>query len=151
MKRKRHELILKLIEEYPITTQDELLKYLFDRGFDVTQATVSRDIKELNLIKTSDNDGNYRYGVSQNEQQKTRERYDSILSSSVIKISYACNMICVTCHTGMAQAACFAIDKIKNEKIIGTLAGDDTIFIMCKSEEDARDVCRILKELTNRS
>ena len=147
MKRKRHLMILKLISEYPISTQDELLKLLFDNGFDVTQATISRDIRELKLIKTTDSQGRYRYSVPKEKNNDSSNKYNSVLSSSVVEVRCACNMVCVRCLTGTAQAVCFIIDEQKSEKIIGTLAGDDTIFIMCANEDDAQKVCKNIKHL----
>lgn len=147
MKKKRHLMILKLINENPISTQEELLELLHLNGFDVTQATVSRDIKELKLVKTTNNDGKYSYRFAQDAEEDETPKHTSILSSSVINVRYACNMVCILCNPGMAQAVCFSIDEMKSENIIGTLAGDDTIFVMCPNENDAKKVCDMVKTL----
>lgn len=149
MKRKRLLMILKLISEQPISTQEELLTLLSEKGFDVTQATISRDIKELKLIKTTDSEGRYCYNVPEEKQNENSKSYSSLLSSGILQVRHACNMVCVSCSTGTAQAVCFAIDELKNDKIIGTLAGDDTIFVMCASEKEAQEVSRLIKELAN--
>lgn len=143
-------MILKLISEHPISTQEELISYLFKNGFDVTQATVSRDIKELKLVKTTDSQGRYRYSLPEEKQTDNTSNYNSLLSSNVLDVKYACNMVCVLCTTGTAQAVCFAIDELKNENIIGTLAGDDTIFAMCASEQKACEVCQMIRKLAKK-
>ncbi len=147
MKRKRHSMILKLIEEYSVSKQEELLELLCKNGFDVTQATVSRDIKELKLVKTTDKNGKYCYSY-QNDNNNESKNYNTILSTSVISVRKACNMVCVLCNTGTAQAVCFAIDELKLNQIIGTIAGDDTIFIMCESDSDAIIVSEKIKKLS---
>lgn len=148
MKRKRHLMILKLIEEHSVSKQEELLELLCKNGFDVTQATVSRDIKELKLVKTTDKNGKYCYSY-QNENNNDNKNYNSLISTSVTSVKCACNMVCVLCNTGTAQAVCFKIDELKFEQIIGTIAGDDTIFIMCESDSDAIIVSEKIKELSS--
>ena len=150
MKKKRHALILKLIETKAISTQEDLLQLLCESGFDVTQATVSRDIKELKLVKTSDSTGQYSYSLpTEIKPENSKSKFNAILSSSIKNAQHACNMVCVLCNSGMAQAACFAIDELKSEYILGTLAGEDTIFIMCKSEEDAEKVSGMINNMLN--
>ena len=135
MKRKRHALILELIQQYEITTQDELLAKLRENGFEVTQATVSRDIKELRLVKAMSPSGQYRYmaGAAQGDEYLTK--FYTIFSGSVISVDYAGNTCVVKCYAGMAQAACASIDAMHFEGIVGTLAGDDTIFVLCRTPE----------------
>jgi transcriptional regulator of arginine metabolism len=134
MKKKRHEQILKLIENYSISTQDELLKRLRENGFEATQATVSRDIKELRLVKTMGSNSTYRYTVGKTETDEMLEKFYSIFANSVISADYAGNTIVIRCYTGMAQAACAAFDSMKWDGLVGTLAGDDTIFALCRTE-----------------
>ena len=150
MKRKRLLMILQLISECPISTQEELIKHLSDNGFDVTQATVSRDIKELKLVKTTDSQGRYRYSVPDDKQIDGLGNYNSLLSSNVVDVKYACNMVCVLCTTGTAPAVCYAIDELKSSNIIGTLAGDDTIFIMCANEQQSEEVSKMIKKLARK-
>lgn len=140
MKKKRHGAILELIKSEPISTQEELLSYLCEHGFNVTQATVSRDIKELHLVKRADGKGQYKYCVSDISEGKNSNRFDSIFSSTIISVECASNMVCIKCHVGMANAACAALDSMEWEEIIGTLAGDDTIFVMCKTAHAALNV-----------
>lgn len=139
MKKGRHEAILSLIKKESIGTQDELMQRLNEMGYKVTQATVSRDIKALKLVKTPFEAGQYRYTVSSGEGEDHSGKYYSILSHSVTDVNYAGNMVVVKCFSGMAQAACAAIDNLMLSKIVGTLAGDDTIFVLCKDETNAEE------------
>ena len=139
MKKERHELILNLIESNNISTQEELLQNLLALGVNVTQATVSRDIKELRLVKQSFPNGEYRYTVASEGDEKMI-KYRSIFSDSVYSIDLAGNICVIKCHVGTAQAACTAIDRFNIENIVGTLAGDDTIFVACKNEDAASSV-----------
>lgn len=138
MKSNRHVKIVELINKYPITTQDELLEYLRKEGFDVTQSTVSRDIKKLRLTKSLDNNGKYRYQAPSQKAINTKNGFLNIVDSSVISADFAMNMVVVKTYAGMAQAVCAAFDSMDNEAVVGTIAGDDTIFIVCKSEESAK-------------
>ncbi len=135
MKRKRHALILELIQQYEITTQDELLAKLRENGFEVTQATVSRDIKELRLVKAMSPGGQYRYMASAAQGDEYLAKFYTIFSGSVISVDYAGNTCVLKCYSGMAQAACAAIDAMHFDGIVGTLAGDDTIFVLCRTPE----------------
>lgn len=138
MKAKRHSEILKLITEHDIDTQEELLRLLKAEGYNVTQATVSRDINELNLIKALTSDGSYKYHLSRGSvSPDLKNKYISILSDCVISADFAGNTAVVKCHNGMAQAACAAIDGMKFDSVVGTLAGDDTIFVLFKTESNA--------------
>lgn len=151
MKSKRHSKILELIAEQVISTQEELLALLKDEGFDVTQATVSRDIKELRLIKTTVN-GNYRYTTANAPDKSTdiSYKFHTIFSEAVINIDYAQNIVLVKCYTGMANAACAAMDSIHWTGVVGTLSGDDTIFVLCRNEEFAAQLCNELKKFLNK-
>ena len=142
MKKARHEVILSLIEKENIGTQESLLERLIEEGFSVTQATISRDIKALRLIKTPTGDGEYKYVYVQKDSEDYTQKYYSILSHS------AGNMAVVKCYTGMAQAACTAVDNIVTDKIVGTLAGDDTIFVLCKDESAASELKKRIEKIT---
>ena len=137
MKKRRHKLILDLINRYDIGTQDELLALLRDEGCDVTQATVSRDIKELKLIKVSTGDGGYKYAARDENDPKQSVKYLNIIRETIISLKCANNIIVVKTFTGMAQAACAAIDSLYHNRIIGSIAGDDTIFIAVENNEVA--------------
>lgn len=148
MKPKRHAKILELIAEYPINTQEELLGLLKARGFDVTQATVSRDIKELRLIKTLTEDGKYKYTVGvQEDKSNFAGKFHSIFRDSVLHIDYVDNIVVLKCYVGMAQAACAALDAMKWNGLAGTLAGDDTIFVLMRSGAHASEMVTELKKL----
>ena len=135
VKKKRHETILRLIEQYCLSTQTELLELLKKEGFDTTQATVSRDIKDLRLVKKVDELGRSRYAVDSGDSGELLGKYRSIFSHSVISADYAGNTLVIRCYTGMAQAACAALDSMHWEGLVGTLAGDDTIFALCRTPE----------------
>lgn len=147
MKRKRHALILKLISEKPISTQEELLEYLCNHDFDVTQATVSRDIKELRLIKITDENGRYRYSLPKENSNDMSSKLLMLFSSAVTGVDYAMNIVCLNCHSGMAQGACSALDSMSYGEIVGTVAGDDTIFVLCRTEENAKELAEKFKGL----
>ena len=147
MKKKRHEKIMELIEKYPIDTQEELLKRLREAEFDVTQATVSRDIKELRLVKMLSSGGRYRYAKPKEEKRETGEKFRSLFINSAVSVDWAQNIACVKCHTGTANAVCAAMDSFPWNDIVGTIAGDDTIFILMKSEEKAAFIAGELKKM----
>ncbi len=144
MKNKRHEKILQIIKEKIIVTQDELQNLLVEMGFNVTQSTVSRDIKELRIVKAQDINGIYRYMSPQNGQisvqDNTKEHYIDMFSKGAIDVKYAVNNIVVKCYNGMASSTCVAIDTLFGNEILGSLAGDDTIIIVAATEHDARSL-----------
>lgn len=151
MKKNRHEAILSLISRVDIGTQEELMQKLNDLGYKVTQATVSRDIKSLKLIKTPVSSGQYKYSYVNNEAEDFSGKYYSILSHSVTSVDYAGNMAVVKCYAGMANAACAAMDNLDIENIVGTLAGDDTIFVLCRNEESAADFKDYIEKVSKNS
>ena len=137
MKTKRHSKILELISEKDIATQEDLLIYLRESGFDVTQATVSRDIKELRLVKTMIIDGKYRYSPATTDANADVSTKYAVFNQSAKSVDYANNMIVIKCYTGMASAACAVLDAMNHEGVVGTLAGDDTIFVLMRDEKMA--------------
>lgn len=146
-RKQRQELILSLIAENTVSTQEQLLELLQEKGCDVTQATVSRDINELALIKCTAPDGVYKYAVpalSIKRNASADKSFISMISEGVISVDYALNTVVVKCLTGMAQAVCAKLDYAGIENVVGTIAGDDTIFILMRSEKDAQ---RLVKEL----
>ena len=149
MKNKRQEMILKLVAENEVTTQEELCEALRLHGFEAAQATVSRDIKELALIKTSEENGKSRYALPQLKKQAMDENGGlifKIISDSVKAIDHASNIVVIKCAAGMAQAICSKLDSTNIHSVVGTIAGDDTIFILMRTERDAE---RLSIELTN--
>lgn len=151
MKKSRHALILRLIEQYNISTQDELLEKLLESGISVTQATVSRDIKELKLIKRPSSSGVYKYCVAESaasdEQNNHNSKYYTIFVQSVIFVDCAENICVLKCHTGTANAACAALDSLNFDNIVGTLAGDDTVFVLCRTAASAVETKEKMEKL----
>ena len=150
MKTRRHAKILELIQEHHIDTQEELLCCLKDEGYDVTQATVSRDIKELRLLKTLGSDGKYRYSTGKTDTLDISSKFYTLFSDSVLSVDYANNIAVIKCMTGMAQAVCAAMDSIHWDGVVGTLAGDDTIFVLCRNENGAVNLVSEFKKLLGR-
>lgn len=147
MKKRRHEKILQIIGNNTVDTQEELLRLLREEGFDVTQATVSRDIKELRLVKTQTGNGKYRYTAPKDGSRDMSSRFFSLFSENTISVQSACNMVVIKSLTGMAQAVCAAMDSLHWEGIVGTLAGDDTIFAVTQDEECARRFAEELRRM----
>jgi len=139
MKNQRHQKILELINAYPIERQEDLLTRLKEEGFQVTQATVSRDIRQLRLVKAATGDGHYRYTTpaGENSRGNRPSRFETIFGESVISIESAGNIVMVKCHSGMASAACEVFDLVTWEGVIGSLAGENTFIILTRSEDAA--------------
>ena len=146
MKKDRHAKILELIEKFDISTQEELLEKLLECGVEVTQATVSRDIKELRLVKHPASGGQYKYSLATGSDEKYM-KYSAIFTQSVTYSDYAQNICMLKCHPGTAQAACAAIDALEISEVLGTIAGDDTIFILCRTERAAQNTKREIDSL----
>lgn len=140
MKNKRHDKILELIKNNDVDTQEELLRLLKESRYNVTQATVSRDIKELRLIKVQTDMGKYRYEYKEIDKENISLGFFGLFSSSVIKVEAAQNLVVIKSIGGMAQAICAGIDSMHFESLVGTLAGDDTIFIVMRDNENAKSV-----------
>nr|WP_316624831.1 arginine repressor [uncultured Ruminococcus sp.] len=149
MKTTRHNKILELINKFQITTQEELIEHLRAEGYDVTQSTVSRDIKQLRLTKTLMPDGKYRYQASPSSEKGAKNNFHTIFSSSVISIEDAMNIVVIKTFSGMAQAACAALDMMSFDSVVGTLAGEDTIIVVCKTAEHAKDCAAELENYLN--
>ena len=147
MKTKRHSIILELISEKDIATQEDLLIYLRESGFDVTQATVSRDIKELRLVKTMISDGKYRYSPATTDANADVSTKYAVFNQSAKSVDYANNMIVIKCYNGMANAACAVLDAMNHEGVVGTLAGDDTIFVLMRDEKMAVALVENIRKL----
>ncbi len=139
MKKKRQQKILEIIANNIVLTQDDIQNLLLEAGFKVTQSTVSRDIKELRLIKGHDAAGNYRYVSSElkDTDKQSFAHYREIVSRYAVGVDYALNDVVVKCMAGMASSVCVALDAIYNDMMLGTIAGDDTIFIVTRSEAQA--------------
>ena len=142
MKNQRQNLIMQIVKDENIGTQEELREALKRHGLKVTQATVSRDIKELSLVKTIGSDGNYKYSLPALKKDIAEQNNGifGIISDAVVSVDHALNTVVVKCHTGMAQAVCAKLDNV-----VGTLAGDDTIFILMRTEKDASHMAEELR------
>ncbi len=137
MKRIRQEKLLELIAKYEIETQDELIERLRESGFEVTQATVSRDIRELNISKMTTGKGTYRYVLPKHTSQSSNMKFNSALIDALISVDYACNLIVLKTHAGLANALAVGIEAMHLENILGCVAGDDTILLVSRNEDAA--------------
>lgn len=142
MKARRQALIREIVESQSIQTQEELAQALGERGMVVTQATVSRDIKEMHLLKVLAEDGSYRYATMDREEQGTNERLIRMLSDSVVSMDSANNLIVIRTLPGSAHVAGEAVDCLKCPEVLGTIAGDNTILVIVRSNEDVDAVMR---------
>lgn len=136
MKTNRHAKIIELINTYRIETQEELADLLNKEGFRVTQATVSRDIRDLKLTKVPAEDGRQRYAVHLSSDNGMSEKYMRVLRDGYISMDMAQNILVIKTVAGMASAVCAAIDAMKWNEVVGTLAGDDTIMCANRSADD---------------
>jgi transcriptional regulator of arginine metabolism len=149
MKIARHAKILEIINNKDIETQEELAEELKKSGMDVTQATVSRDIKELKLIKVLSDSGRYKYASISPTENILSDKLVAIFTQTVLLIDYVNNTVVVRTISGSAPAAAEAIDSLNFDGIVGTLAGDNTIFILTRSNEKAEEIVGKLKKLVN--
>ena len=137
MKLARHAKILELIETYEIETQDELAQKLCEEGFNVTQATVSRDIREMKLTKIATEKGRQKYAVISSHDSEVTERMTRVFREAVVKMDYAQNILVVKTLGGMGMAVAVALDNMQNSEILGTIAGDDTVFCVVRNHNQA--------------
>jgi len=135
MKQKRHNAILELIEKQEIETQEELAELLIKEGYNVTQATISRDIKALRLVKTVASTGAYKY--SKGRSKKAEDDSKNIIVQSTVSVNYAQNIVVLKTHSGMANGVAAIIDSMNIPEILGTVAGDDTVICIAKTEQEA--------------
>ena len=147
MKSERHAMILNLIETTNVETQEELADMLKQRGICVTQATVSRDIKELRLIKVLAENGGYKYATVDKAEAGMKERFVRIFGDSVVGINTSANLVIVKTLSGSANAAVEAVDSMHWNDIVGTMAGDNTIFIAARDEKAVPDIVKRLSAM----
>lgn len=148
MKQKRRNTILSIINSKAIETQSELTQELLDMGFAVTQATVSRDIKDLHIIKCQTGDGRYRYAQAGSTGfPKGGDRIKSIFSNSVLSVDCALNQIVIKTLSGMAQAAAITIESMDRPEVLGTVAGDDTVLVIVRSTKQAQSLAAKLSDI----
>lgn len=149
MKKNRQMKVLEIISKHDVETQDELIELLKAEEYYVTQATISRDIRELDLIKVSTQRGTYKYTVSshaENEKKKT-SHFGNALVSSLVSIDFAGNVIVVKTVPGMSNAIAIEIERIHMPEMLGCVAGDDTIIMVMRNEDKAMDISARLREL----
>ena len=147
MKTSRQEKILELIHEHEIETQEQLLDELKKAGFQTTQATISRDIKQLRIVKALGPHGTYCYTTSPRAVEHTfSAKLNLIFRQCVTNIDYAQNLIVIKTMPGLASAACSALDKLELNEILGTLAGDDTCFVVLRDTASAAALCSEIRE-----
>lgn len=146
MKAKRQRKIIELISDYEVETQEELAHLLNDSGFVVTQATISRDIRDLNLTKITIQNGKQKYAVPNATSMVMNSKYMRVLNDGILSVEVSANIMVIKTVAGMAMAVGAAIDAINIKEIIGCIAGDDTIMCVIKEAESADKVKEYLEE-----
>lgn len=147
MKKNRQEKLLELISRYEIDTQDELIGRLREHGFDVTQATISRDIRELKIAKMMTGRGVYRYVLPKQTDNRGGFAFNPALVDAVISVDSALNTVVLKTSPGLAQAVAVGIDRLDTQQILGCVAGDDTILIVTRDTECAEMISDRIREL----
>lgn len=147
MKQKRQAKIMEIIEEHEIETQDELLYQLVQAGFQTTQATISRDIREMNLTKIAVPGGRQKYALGKDTRHEATESYRQVLSAGIISMEAAENMIVIKTVSGVAMAAGAALDNMQIPGLMGCIAGDDTIFLVARSKELTRSIISTIEKM----
>lgn len=150
MKRRRLEKIIELIGKYDIETQEELADRLQREGFQVTQATVSRDIRELKLSKVPVSGGRQKYALLDHQEHQMAEKYVNILRQAFVSMDSAQNILVIKTVSGMAMAVAAALDKINWKEIVGCIAGDDTVMCAIRTLEDTATVMQELEKIVKR-
>lgn len=149
MKSERQNKIIELITKHNIGTQEELAAALNDAGFNVTQATVSRDIRELNLTKTAVDGKRQKYVVYQSDKSHMNDKFIRVLKDGFVAVDYAQNILVIKTVPGMAMAVCAALDAMKWHEIVGTIAGDDTIMCAVRTVDDTIKLMDKLKKIVH--
>lgn len=149
MKENRQNKIKEIIETQSIETQDELLNQLLQQGFSTTQATISRDIREMHLTKVPDGTGKQKYAMIQNADTDVTRKYHQVLSAGVLSLDYAENILVVRTVSGMAMAVAAALDNMELQGFLGCIAGDDTIFAVTRSKEFCKSIIAEVKKVAS--
>lgn len=151
MKKKRQEKIIEIINEYEVETQEDLARYLNEAGYSVTQATVSRDIRDMSLVKVPGVKVKQRYTVSTEGggggSSGPGRQYTGVLQDGVVSMEQAGNLLVVKTVSGMAMAVAAAIDSMQLEGMVGSIAGDDTILCAIKTEEQVKEVMQSMQNM----
>ena len=149
MKRNRQEAILRVISQYEVETQQELAQRLKEEGFEVTQATVSRDIRDMKHSKMPTGEGHQKYVRFHNDEKHLSGKYVNVLKEGFVSIDMAQNILVVKTVSGMAMAVAAAIDAMKYPEIVGTIAGDDTIMMAVRTVEDTKSLMNQILQLVH--
>lgn len=149
MKEKRQNKIKEIIEINKIETQDELLAELGKAGFSTTQATISRDIREMKLTKISDGAGKQKYTMIQNTDTDVIKKYQQVISAGILNMDYAENIIIIHTVSGMAMAVAAALDNMNIQGFMGCIAGDDTIFAVTRNQEFCKEIIADIKKVAS--
>ncbi len=147
MKSRRQDEIIRLISAFDIETQEELASELRKLGYKVTQATISRDIRELHLIKVASKGGGFKYAKPEKHEIAVSERLARILTDSMVRVDFSGNIIVVNTISGSANVAAEALDNLGWPEILGTIAGDNTIFIVVKNDADTAEISERIRNL----
>lgn len=140
MKGNRQKKILEIVNRFHIETQDDLIDRLMTEGYAVTQATVSRDIRELQLTKTLTSEGTYRYVAPKREEMAVGLKFNATLVDSIVSVECAMNIIVIKTYPGLAQAVAAGVDNLHIAEVLGCVAGDDTIVVVTKNEAAAKSI-----------
>ena len=147
MKTRRQSKIIELIRKYEIEPQEELSAYLVKEGFQTTQATVSRDIRELKLTKISMSNGKQKYAVINDSGEDLTDKYNRIFRDGFVSMDMAQNILVIKTVSGMASAVCAAMDAMDMKEIVGSIAGDDTIMCAVRTVEDTVSIMKKLRKI----
>ena len=149
MKEVRQNKIKEIIESRDIETQDELLEELSKMGFSVTQATISRDIREMKLTKVSGKNGKQKYTLIQNTDTDVMEKYHQVLSAGILNMDYSENIIVIRTVSGMAMAVAAALDNMNLQGLMGCIAGDDTIFCAVRNSKYCQEIIADIRKVAS--
>ena len=150
MKSTRHAKILEIIRKYEVETQEELCEKLNQEGYSVTQATVSRDIRDLKLTKVPTDDGRQKYAVHQKGESEMSEKYIRVLRDGYVSMDMAQNILVIKTVSGMAMAVAAALDAMKWNEVVGCIAGDDTIMCAIRTVEDTTAVMEKIRRIVSK-
>mgnify|MGYP000074328099 FL=1 len=150
MKKVRHGKIIEIIDKHDVETQEELAAYLRQAGYDVTQATVSRDIRELKLSKVPTGEGKQKYIVIKQDDSHLGDKYIRVLRDGFVSMDMAQNILVIKTVSGMAMAVAAAVDAMKFKEIVGCIAGDDTIMMAVRTVEDTQVLMEKIKAMIDR-
>lgn len=147
MKLKRQERILEIISKFSIETQEDLIERLYDDGYEVTQATVSRDIRELKLTKVATGHGGYRYMLPPSSDPKGGMRFTSTIMDSVLMVDYSLNTVVIKTVPSLANPVAASIDSMHAPEVLGCVAGDDTVIVVARDIDAAKDITEKVKAM----